>query len=80
MPKAGAVLVTVNTNYQRAELEYLLRQADVHTLILMQQHRGNSYVQSLKPAPSGARHHWRSCSDEVRSTCVSGFSPRDTAR
>ena len=32
MPKIGAVLVTVNTNYQRAELEYLLRQAEVHTL------------------------------------------------
>jgi fatty-acyl-CoA synthase len=48
LPKAGAILITVNTNYQRAELEYLLRQADVHTLILIAQHRGNSYVKSLR--------------------------------
>ena len=47
LPKAGAVLVTVNTNYQRSELEYLLREADVHTLVLMEEYRGNLYAQSL---------------------------------
>ena len=32
--KAGAVLVTVNTNYRSAELEYLLKQSDSTTLLL----------------------------------------------
>ena len=31
LAKIGAVLVTVNTNLRQAELEYVLRQADVHT-------------------------------------------------
>ncbi len=31
--KMGAVLVTVNTNYRAAELEYLLRQSDSTTLV-----------------------------------------------
>ena len=48
LPKAGAVLVTVNTNYQRDELEYLLKQADVHTLVLIPDYRGNQYLRSLK--------------------------------
>ncbi len=33
--KIGAVLVTVNTNYKIFEAEYLLRQSDSSTLILM---------------------------------------------
>jgi fatty-acyl-CoA synthase len=48
LPKVGAVLVTVNTNYQKDELEYLLRQADVHTLVLIPDYRGNRYLRSLK--------------------------------
>lgn len=47
VPRIGAVLVTVNTNSRRAELEYLLRQAEVHTLFLMAEHRGNFYLQTL---------------------------------
>ena len=48
LAKIGAVLVTVNTNFRQAELEYVLRQADVHTLVLMEKYRDNDYVQSLK--------------------------------
>ncbi len=33
--KMGAVLVTVNTNYKQYELEYLLKQSDTTTLIMM---------------------------------------------
>ena len=40
--KMGAVLVTVNTNYRTYELEYLLRQSDSTTLILMEQYRDAS--------------------------------------
>ena len=32
--KIGAVLVTVNTNYKQAELEYLCKDSDMHTLCI----------------------------------------------
>ncbi|RYF76639.1 MAG: long-chain fatty acid--CoA ligase [Comamonadaceae bacterium] len=47
VPKIGAVLVTVNTNVRSSELDYLLRQAEVHTLVLMAEHRGNNYHAAL---------------------------------
>ena len=46
--KAGAVLVTVNTNYRAQELEYLLKQSDATTLILAEEFRGTSYIDILK--------------------------------
>jgi fatty-acyl-CoA synthase len=73
LPKAGAVLVTVNTNYQRDELEYLLRQADVHTLVLMKQNRGNDYERSLRsivPELDAIRDPAR---EEVRSARLPAF-------
>ncbi|MBU0904476.1 MAG: AMP-binding protein [Firmicutes bacterium] len=42
--KMGAVLVTVNTNYQKKELEYLLEQSDATTLILGEEFKGTSYI------------------------------------
>ena len=33
--KIGAVLVTVNTAYKIHEAEYLLRQSDTHTLVMI---------------------------------------------
>ena len=45
--KMGAVLVTVNTNYRTSELEYLLKQSDTTTLILMEQYRDVSYIDTL---------------------------------
>ncbi|MEC2046559.1 AMP-binding protein [Bacillus licheniformis] len=45
--KAGAVLVTANTNYQLSELEYVLKQSDATTLILMESYRGTSYIDIL---------------------------------
>jgi fatty-acyl-CoA synthase len=45
--KMGAVLATVNTNYQAAELEYLLKQSDSTTLILMESYRDTSYIDVL---------------------------------
>ncbi|WP_116316114.1 AMP-binding protein [Bacillus subtilis] len=50
--KIGAVLVTVNTNYQAHELDYLLKQSDAAALIIMDSYRGTSYpdiVSSLIP-------------------------------
>lgn len=45
--KMGAVMITVNTNYRTRELEYLLRQSDTETLILMEEFKGVSYVKML---------------------------------
>ena len=45
--KMGAVLVTVNTNYRAAELEYLLKQSDSTTLLLIEQYRDSSYIDIL---------------------------------
>ncbi|KGP71655.1 AMP-binding protein [Pontibacillus yanchengensis] len=45
--KMGAVLVTVNTNYQAKELEYLLKQSDATTLILAEEFKGTSYLDIL---------------------------------
>ncbi|RIW35050.1 AMP-binding protein [Bacillus salacetis] len=45
--KMGAVLVTVNTNYRTAELEYLLKQSEATTILLMDQYRDASYIEML---------------------------------
>ena len=42
--KIGAVLVTVNTNYKKYELEYLLKQSDSTTLIMMGGTKDNDYT------------------------------------
>ncbi|MBM7619273.1 fatty-acyl-CoA synthase [Bacillus tianshenii] len=46
--KIGAVLVTVNTSYQSQELEYLLKQSDSTTLLLMEEFKGVSYLDTFK--------------------------------
>lgn len=45
--KIGAVLVTVNTSYRVHELEYLLRQSDSTTILLIDSFRGTSYTDML---------------------------------
>ncbi|USK72443.1 AMP-binding protein [Peribacillus asahii] len=45
--KMGGVLVTVNTNYRKSELEYLLQQSDATTIILMEEYRGHSFIETL---------------------------------
>ena len=50
--KIGAVLVTVNTAYKIHEAEYLLRQSDTHTLVLVEGWRDSDYagiIQELCP-------------------------------
>jgi len=42
--KIGAVLVTVNTAYKIYEAEYLLRQSDTHTLVMIDGHKDSDYV------------------------------------
>ena len=45
--KIGAVLVTVNTNYKNAELEYIMKNADIHTMCMVNGYRDSDYVQIL---------------------------------
>lgn len=45
--KIGAVLVTVNTNYKAAELEYIMKNADIHTMCMVNGYRDSDYVQIL---------------------------------
>ena len=42
--KIGAVLVTVNTNYKIFEVEYLLRQSDSTTLVLIDGFKDSDYI------------------------------------
>ena len=45
--KIGAVLVTVNTSYKIYELEYLLRQSDTHTLVMIDQALDTDYAEII---------------------------------
>ncbi|MBQ2688373.1 MAG: AMP-binding protein [Clostridia bacterium] len=50
--KIGAVLVTVNTAYKIHEAEYLFRQSDTHTLVMIENNRDSDYaaiIQELCP-------------------------------
>ena len=47
LAKIGAVLVTVNTNCRSAEMEYVLKQGDITTLFMIEEFRGNSYVETM---------------------------------
>ena len=62
--KIGAVLVTVNTAYKIHEAEYLLRQSDTHTVILIEGYRDSNYAEiirelcpELDTKPEGAPLH-----------------------
>jgi fatty-acyl-CoA synthase len=45
--KIGAVLVTVNTSYKSAELEYILNQSDSTTLFMVKSFKDTDYVQTV---------------------------------
>lgn len=45
--KIGAILVTVNTSYKLTELEYLINNADLHTLCIIDGFRDSDYVNMI---------------------------------
>ncbi len=45
--KIGAVLVTINTSYKLAEIEYLIKDADISTLCLIDGYRDSDYVNMI---------------------------------
>ncbi|MCL2492783.1 MAG: AMP-binding protein [Clostridiales bacterium] len=46
--KIGAVLATVNTSYKIHEVEYLLRQSDTHTLVMVDGFKDSDYLSIIK--------------------------------
>ncbi len=46
--KIGAVLVTVNTAYKIHEVEYLLRQSDTHTLVMIDECKDSNYKETIE--------------------------------
>ncbi len=46
--KIGAVLVTVNTAYKISEIEYLLKQSDTHTLVMIEDCKGINYKEIME--------------------------------
>jgi fatty-acyl-CoA synthase len=72
LAKIGAVIVTVNTNYRQHEIEYVLRQGDITTLCLIEEHRGNKYLESVyQIAPE-----LKSLNDPVNETLRCAALPR----
>jgi fatty-acyl-CoA synthase len=49
----GAVLVTVNTNYKSSELEYILKQSDSTTLVLIEQYRDTNFYDTARTVIPG---------------------------
>lgn len=46
--KIGAVLVTVNTAYKIHEAEYLLKQSDTHTLVMVEGYKDSDYIDIIR--------------------------------
>ena len=56
--KIGAILVTVNTSYKSAELEYILNQSDSNTLFMVKSFKDSDYVHIVRdvlPELSGSQ-------------------------
>jgi fatty-acyl-CoA synthase len=45
--KIGAVLVTINTSYKLSEVEYLIKNADLHTLCIIDGYRDSDYISMI---------------------------------
>jgi fatty-acyl-CoA synthase len=67
LAKIGGVLVTINTNYRTAELEYALRQGDIKALFLIEELRGNSYLESIYAVVPELKELTEPASQEVQS-------------
>jgi fatty-acyl-CoA synthase len=57
--KIGGVLVTINTNYRTHELEYLIKNSDLHTLCLVNGWRDSDYVQMIYDLVPELKEHQR---------------------
>ena len=55
--KIGAVLVTVNTAYKIHETEYLLRQSDTHTLVMIDSYKDSNYKEIMEELCPELQNH-----------------------
>ncbi|MBN2745037.1 MAG: AMP-binding protein [Marinilabiliaceae bacterium] len=62
--KIGAIMVTINTNYKLSELEFLMKNADLHTICIIDGYRDSDYVNMIfelvPELKTSARGHLRS--------------------
>jgi len=68
--KIGVVLVTINTNYRTAELEYLMKQADLTALALIDGWRDSDYVSMVYELIPELRHSERGYLQSERFPCL----------
>ncbi|MDD4055378.1 MAG: AMP-binding protein, partial [Bacteroides sp.] len=54
--KIGAVCVTVNTNYKQAELEYLCKHSDMHTLCIIDGVRDGDFISMVNTMLPELKH------------------------
>ncbi|HXL35861.1 MAG TPA: AMP-binding protein [Ktedonobacteraceae bacterium] len=76
--KAGLVLVTVNPAYRAQELEYVLKQGDVHALFLMAKVRDHDCLATLRSLVTPGMHNGDVSSERLpllRSVCLLGSTP-----
>jgi len=66
LAKIGAVMVTVNTNYRAAELEYALRQGDVSTLAMIAAYRDNSFLDAIHSVAPELKNITNPAREELR--------------
>ena len=57
--KIGTVLVTINTSYRTHELEYILKDADLHTLCLVNGFKDSDYIGMINELVPELKEHQR---------------------
>ena len=68
--KIGAVLVTVNTNYKTHELEYILKNADIQTLCLVNGWRDSDYIQMINELTPELKENQRGYLESEKFPCL----------
>ena len=57
--KIGAILVTINTNYKSSEISFLLKNADIQTLFLVDGYRDSDYINMVFDLVPELKEHSR---------------------
>ncbi len=68
--KIGAVAVTINTNYKQHELEYLVKDADIHTLCITEGVFDGSYIDMVYEMLPELKESFRSTFKSERFPCL----------
>ena len=71
--KIGAVCVTVNTNYKQAELEYLCKHSDMHTLCIIDGVRDGDFIGMVNTMLPELKHCERGKLKSKEFPCMKNF-------